>query len=57
LCSIPNSLVMEYCQESGEISRNLCANPVKIKDGYAHLPKEPGLGVVPNIDILEKYKA
>ena len=57
LCSIPNSLVMEYCQENGEISRNLCANPVKIKDGYAHLPKEPGLGVVPNIDILEKYKA
>lgn len=57
LCSIPNSLVMEYCQENGEISRNLCTNPVKIKDGYAYLPKEPGLGVVPNIDILEKYKA
>ena len=57
LCSIPNSLVMEYCQEKGEISRKLCTAPVRIEDGYAHLPKEPGLGVIPNNDILEKYKA
>ena len=30
LCSIPNSLVMEYCNENGEISRKLSKNPVKI---------------------------
>ena len=57
LCSTPNSLVMEYCQENGEISRKLCRNPVKIKDGFAHLPTEPGLGVVPNNEIIEKYRA
>jgi L-alanine-DL-glutamate epimerase-like enolase superfamily enzyme len=57
LCSIPNSLVMEYCQENGEISRKLCSNPVKIKDGFAHLPTEPGLGVIPNNEIIEKYRA
>ena len=46
-----------YTSKKGEITRNLCTNPVKIKDGYAYLPKEPGLGVVPNNDIIEKYKA
>ena len=55
LCSIPNSLVMEYCQEKGEISRKLCSNPVKIKDGFAHLPTEPGLGVIPNKEIIENH--
>ena len=55
LCSIPNSLVMEYCNENGEISRKLSKNPVKIIDGYAHLPEEPGLGVQPDHEIIEKY--
>ena len=26
-----------------------------IKDGYAHLPAEPGLGVEPDEVIIEKY--
>ena len=55
LCSIPNSLVMEYCNENGEISRKLSKNPVKIIDGYAHLPEEPGLGLQPDHEIIEKY--
>ena len=46
---------MEYCQENGDISRKLCVNPVKIEDGFAHLPTEPGLGVTPNNEIIEKY--
>ena len=48
---------MEYCQENGDITRKLCNDPVRIEDGYAYLPKNPGLGVVPNNDIIEKYKA
>jgi L-rhamnonate dehydratase len=55
LCAIPNALVMEYCVEPSEISRKLARNPVKIADGYAHLPQEPGLGVEPDPAILEKY--
>ena len=46
LCAIENALVMEYCVEPGEISRALAKKPVTIRDGYAHLPSEPGLGVV-----------
>ncbi|MFI4980940.1 MAG: mandelate racemase/muconate lactonizing enzyme family protein, partial [Nevskiales bacterium] len=55
LCAIENALVMEYCVEPSEISRSLARNPVTIKDGYAHLPTEPGLGVEPDPAIIEKY--
>jgi L-alanine-DL-glutamate epimerase-like enolase superfamily enzyme len=55
LCAIPNSLVMEYCVEPSEISRSLARNPVRIEDGFAYLPSEPGLGVEPNEDIVAKY--
>ena len=55
LCAIPNALVMEYCVEPGEITRNLARNPVRIADGFAHLPQDPGLGVEPNPAVIEKY--
>ncbi len=55
LCAIENAMVMEYCVEPGEISRNLARKPVRIADGYAHLPTEPGLGVEPRIDVIEKF--
>ncbi len=55
LSSIPNSFIMEYCVEPGEISRSLVKNPVEIVDGYARVPDGPGLGVEPNPEIIEKY--
>ncbi|MET0746899.1 MAG: mandelate racemase/muconate lactonizing enzyme family protein [Rhizobium sp.] len=55
LCAIENALVMEYCVEPGEISRSLAKNPVRIEDGYAFLPSEPGLGVEPRMEIIEKF--
>lgn len=55
LCAIENALVMEYCVEPSEISRALAKNPVAIRDGFAFLPSEPGLGVVPNEDVIAKY--
>ncbi|MBP1849305.1 mandelate racemase/muconate lactonizing enzyme family protein [Rhizobium halophytocola] len=55
LCAIENALVMEYCVEPGEISRSLAKTPVVIKDGYAHLPTEPGLGVEPRMEVIEKF--
>jgi L-alanine-DL-glutamate epimerase-like enolase superfamily enzyme len=55
LCAIPNALVMEYCVEPGEISRRLAKKPVRIEDGFAHLPQGPGLGVEPNEDVIDKY--
>jgi L-rhamnonate dehydratase len=55
LCAIENALVMEYCVEPSEISRRLAKRPVVIEEGYAHLPQDPGLGVEPNEEIIEKY--
>lgn len=55
LCAIENALVMEYCVEPGEISRSMARNPVRIVDGYAHLPSEPGLGVEPRMETIEKF--
>ena len=55
LCATENALVMEYCVEPNEIARKLARNPVTIKDGFAHLPTEPGLGVEPDPAIIEKY--
>ncbi len=55
LCAIENALVMEYCVEPTEIAQKLAKKPVLIKDGYAHLPSEPGLGVEPDEKIIEKY--
>jgi L-alanine-DL-glutamate epimerase-like enolase superfamily enzyme len=55
LCAIENALVMEYCVEPTEIAQSLAKRPVTIKDGYAFLPSEPGLGVEPDEAIIEKY--
>jgi L-alanine-DL-glutamate epimerase-like enolase superfamily enzyme len=55
LCAIQNALVLEYCVEPSEISRHLAKHPVAIRDGVAHLPQEPGLGVEPDPAIIEKY--
>lgn len=55
LCAIPNALVMEYCVEPSELTSGLACNPVRIVDGYAHLPEEAGIGVVPNEAIVAKY--
>jgi len=50
-----NALIMEYCVELSEISQHLAKRPIAIHDGVAHLPQEPGLGVEPNPQIIEKY--
>lgn len=55
LASIPNAVIMEYCVEPSEISRALAKNPIAVVDGYAAVPMEPGLGVEPDPDMIEKY--
>ena len=55
LCAIENALVMEYCVEPTEIAQALAKRPVTIKDGYAYLPSEPGLGVEPDEAMIAKY--
>jgi L-alanine-DL-glutamate epimerase-like enolase superfamily enzyme len=55
LCSLPDAWIMEYCVEPGEISRSLAKEPIRVEDGRARLPDGPGLGVVPDEAIIQKY--
>jgi L-rhamnonate dehydratase len=55
LASVPNAFIMEYCVEPSEISRSLAKSPIPIRDGYADVPEDPGLGVEPNPGMIEKY--
>ncbi len=55
LAAVPNALVLEYCVEPSEISRALARNPFKLEDGHFRVPEEPGLGVEPDLDVIERY--
>ena len=56
LCSLPDARIMEYCVEPGEISCSLAEVPIRVEDGRARLPDAPGLGVVPDEKVIEKYR-
>jgi L-alanine-DL-glutamate epimerase-like enolase superfamily enzyme len=55
LAAIPNALICEYCVEPGEISRNLVRNPIRLIDGKAQVPQEPGLGVELDEDVIGRF--
>jgi L-alanine-DL-glutamate epimerase-like enolase superfamily enzyme len=55
LAAVPNALVLEYCVEPSEISRRLIKNPIRLEDGYMRVPEEPGLGVEPDLAVVDKY--
>lgn len=50
------SVFLEFNVTEGPLSRALCRNPIKIKDGYVQVPQEPGLGVEVDEAALEKYR-
>jgi L-rhamnonate dehydratase len=55
LAAVPNALVLEYCVEPSEISRALAQDPFKLEDGCFKVPEAPGLGVEPNMEVVERY--
>jgi L-rhamnonate dehydratase len=55
LASIPNALILEYGVEPGEIARSLARNPIRVVDGHVAVPQEPGLGVEPNQDVIDRF--
>jgi L-alanine-DL-glutamate epimerase-like enolase superfamily enzyme len=55
LAAVPNALVLEYCVEPSEISRALAQNPFRLEDGCFRVPDAPGLGVEPNMEVVERY--
>jgi L-alanine-DL-glutamate epimerase-like enolase superfamily enzyme len=55
LASIPNTRILEYGVEPGEIARRLARNPLVVKDGYVRIPEEPGLGIEPDLAVIERF--
>ncbi len=58
LASIPHGLFVEIFPnyERDPMWIDLPAKPYLIKDGFMHLPDEPGLGMPLNQDVIEKYR-
>lgn len=55
LAAVPNALVLEYCVEPSEISRALATTPFRLEDGCFRVPDAPGLGVEPDMALVERY--
>ena len=51
-----NSLYLEYNVSSASVLNQLCREPIKMEDGYIHVPTGPGLGVEVDETILSKYQ-
>jgi len=50
------SSFLEFNVTKGPLSRELCRNPIQMKDGYVEVPQEPGLGVELDLAVLQKYR-
>jgi L-rhamnonate dehydratase len=50
------SAFVEFNVTTGPLSREICLNPILMKDGYVAVPQEPGLGVEVDEAALEKYR-
>ncbi len=55
LAAVPNALVLEYCVEPSEISRALARDPFRLEDGHFRVPDAPGLGVEPDMAVVEHF--
>lgn len=56
LASIPNTRILEYGVEPGEIARRLARDPIVVKDGFVQIPERPGLGVEPDQAVIERFR-
>ncbi|HET8590780.1 MAG TPA: mandelate racemase/muconate lactonizing enzyme family protein [Nakamurella sp.] len=55
LAAVPNSLILEYCVEDNPMRKRLVRNPIRLEDGYAVVPTEPGLGVDVDLDAVSEF--
>ena len=50
------SVFVEFNVTSGPLSREMCRNPLRMKDGYVDVPQGPGLGVEVDETAIAKYR-
>jgi L-rhamnonate dehydratase len=51
---LPDALFQEYCVAETPINTYLTRQKLSLKDGYVAVPKEPGLGIDLDPDVLER---
>ena len=55
VASTPNALILETYPEKKK-DFNPALPQYEIKDGYAEVPIEPGLGLEPDAELVRKYR-
>lgn len=50
------SVFVEFNVTSGPLSREICREPIRMKDGWVGVPQRPGLGVEVDEAAIEKYR-
>ncbi|MBI4220072.1 MAG: hypothetical protein HY682_08030 [Chloroflexi bacterium] len=53
---LKESLFLEFNVSAGPLVRELCQNPMELKDGYLDVPQGPGLGVEVNEQTIARYR-
>ena len=55
--AIPNGLILEYYSTSTDpLHREMFEETLQVENGYVRPPNRPGLGIVPNMKVLERYR-
>ena len=54
ITSIPNGFILEYCVADTPIRKEI-AEEIRIVDGYAEVPRKPGLGIEIDEKAIKKY--
>jgi L-alanine-DL-glutamate epimerase-like enolase superfamily enzyme len=50
------AVFIEFNTSQGPLSREMVKEPLRLVDGYLHVPSRPGLGVEVNEEVIEKYR-
>ena len=56
VAALPNTHYFEYCVEQGALRQTLTRQRFPVRDGDISVPKEPGLGVELDEDVVAKYR-
>lgn len=57
VASIPNYYILEQMEAERELRDSICTVPLKLENGYFHLPTGPGLGTDLNFDAIRERSA
>jgi L-alanine-DL-glutamate epimerase-like enolase superfamily enzyme len=55
VAAIPNALYLEYTLSDSPLNTDLFPEAVILRDGIAHVPEAPGLGVTLDMDVLSRF--